>query len=448
MTRARSIRVATSLLTAACALCGCGQAPPAAPAASESAAQRLERVSVGPPVRKTLTLNSLQPASLRAFETTPLYSKIAGYVETVHVDIGDRVAQGQALVSLWVPELHDEHRRQRALVEQAEAEVRQAQAAVTAAESATATAGAQLAGAEAGVTKAAGDYARWKSESDRISKLVEGGVVSSKVADETLNQLRAAEGALAEARAAITAAEAYVAQMKALVLKAQADVSAAQARQQVALANLAQAETMLGYTQITAPYDGAVIERNVDTRHYVHPAGGGQSRPLLTVSDVNMLRVFVEVPEMEAGFVTSGVDDGDPVTIRVQALEERTFDGRVRRTSWSLDPQNRSLRVEIDLPNPDGVLRPGMYATAQLQLEEVADALTVPATAIVRDGAATFCCVVENGVVARRPVELGLRVGPDIEVRSGLSEQDSIVLARAGNLQPGQSVEVVSTDKK
>lgn len=426
-----------------CSVSPTGNPPASATAANSAADAPLERVTVGQPTRKTLTLYTTQPASIEAFEQTPLFSKLAGYVEAVHVDIGDRVTKDQPLVTLWIPELTDARNEKQALVEQAEADIRQADAGVAAAEAIVRTAQAAVAAQQAGLTRAKGLFERWKSESDRVKQLVSTGVVTQKLADEAWQEFTAASGSLEEVQAGIVSAQAMLAQAQANVRKVEADRGAAAARLKVAHAALAQAETMLAYTTIKAPYDGVVTQRNVDTRHYVHPAGGPQSQPLLVVAHSDTVRVFASIPETEAELVTSGAEAGDPVTVTVQALGHRSFDGRVTRTSWSLDAANRSLKVEVDLPNADGALRPGLYATVKLRLEEAPDALTVPNAAIVREGAAAFLCAVEDGVIRRKPVVLGLRVGDDVQIKSGVTGQDTIVLARAGGLKEGQAVEVL-----
>lgn len=431
-------------------IAGCGRsaANPVSTSPPESAAPRLERVAAGPPLRKTLTLSSVQPASIEPYEQTPLYSKLAGYVDEVLVDIGDRVTKDQPLVRLWVPELLDERVQKEALVAQADAELAQAKAAVVAAQAVAKTAEARLAGVRAGVLRAEGEHARWKAKSDRITQLVASGVVTSKLADETLNQLRAAEAALAESQAAIDAVQAEIDEARAQVLKAEADEAAAAARLQVARADLARTVTMLQYCEIRAPFAGVVTARNVDTRHFVQPAGGS-SPPLAVVARRDRVRVFAAIPETEVGLVSAAPEQPDPVTVTVPALGNRTFDGQVTRTSWSLDPNNRSLNVEVDLDNPDDLLRPGMYATMTIRLAEVPNALTIPAAAVVRAEGDTFCCcVADGGVIERRAVQLGLRSRDEIEVRSGLTDGDVVVLARAGGLQAGQRVEVISPAAK
>jgi len=156
------------------------------------------------------------------------------------------------------------------------------------------------------------------------------------------------------------------------------------------------------------------------------------------------VRIFVDVPELEAEWV--GV--GDPAVVRVQALGGRTFDAKVTRIAWSLDASNRSLRTEIDVENPEGVLRPGMFATVTMTLEKRADVLVLPAAAIVREGADAFCYFVKEGKLERLKIELGLRSGAEVEIRSGLAPDQSVVLAQAAALKPGQAVEVAAPEKK
>jgi RND family efflux transporter MFP subunit len=380
-----------------------------------------------------------------AYESAPLHSKIAGYVQEVLVDIGDAVKKDDVLVKLWVPELQDDVKQKEAMLAQAEAQVQQAVAGAKAAEAAAVTAAAAVTQTKAGVTRAEADLERANAELARIQQLAANGSVTQRLVDESLNQSRAAEAAQQEAAARIESSQAALRESQAGVEKAKADQVAAEAHLRVAKADLARAQTMAAYSQIKSPFDGVVTARNVDTGHFVQPAGGGMA-PLLTVARDDQVRVFVDVSEMEAALIDGG-ENGDPVTLTVPALSGKPFQAKVRRTSWSLDADNRSLRVEIDLPNPDGVLRPGMYATAAIRLAKKENVYALPTAAIVREGRETFCCTVEDGKIARRKIELGLRSGADVEVLSGIDSQDTVVLTRAESLTPGQPVEILKEDK-
>lgn len=406
----------------------------------------VERVTAGPPQRKDLILTTTQPASIRAYEETPLSPKLSGYVSEVLVDIGDSVKTSQVLLRLHAPEMLDEQRQKQALLRQAEAEIGQAQAGIVAADAALTASRAGIAQAEAVVLRAESALAQYKSESMRIEKLAEAKSVTEQVADESRARLSAAEAGRQAAQAGLEAAHAAVAESESELTRARADLTAAEARQQVAAANLAYAETMLGYLELKAPYDGVVTQRNADAGLLVK-ASSAASEPLLAVVRTDRLRVSLDVPESEAAYVTAG-DNGDAAVVTVQALRGRQFSAIVTRSSWALDPANRSLRVEIELPNDDGVLRPGMYATASLVLEKRPDARTIPATAVVRDNTQTLACVVRDGKVERVPIQLGLRVADDVELLSGLDEHSTVVLTRADALADGQPVEVIVADGK
>jgi len=407
----------------------------------------LEKVTAGTPVRKSMTLYTTQPGTVRAYEEAPLHSRITGYVKKVNVDIGDRVEAGQPLIEIDAPELGNEVTRHQALVAQAVAEFSQAEAAISAAAASVRSAEARVSGVEAGVLRTDAEIEHRKAEYDRIKELAGRGTVNVKLVDESMNQLRAAEAAREEARAAIESATAMVEEARAFQQKSEADSVAARSRIDVAKANLARAETMLQFTLIKAPFNGTITQRQVDTGYSVVPAGGAMSAPLLVIARHDIARVFTDVPETEAALVTAGGEEADPATVTIQALGNRSFESTITRTSWSLDPSNRSLRTEIDLPNEDASIRPGMYAMVQIRLAERQNALTLPLGAIIREATGARCCVVVNSKIEYRPIVLGLRSGDDFEIVSGISDSDNVVLARAGGLQNGQVVEVLPTSK-
>jgi HlyD family secretion protein len=419
---------------------GCRQAsPPPSPSSPQAAA--IPEVTVAKPERRTLALSTTQPGRIEAFERTPLYAKVAGYVEEVKVDIGDTVRKGDVLVRIAVPELLDELHEKEALVAQAEAEVRQSESAITANRAAAETARSRIAEADAGLIRARADVDRWRSEHDRIKELAEKGAITRRLEEETASALHSAEAAVEEVAARGRSARAGAREAEARIGQAEADAVAARARQRVALAAVDRVRTMLGYTEIRSPYAGTVTSRAVDTGHFVQPVSGAEGRPLVEVARSETVRIFVEVPELEA----AQVDAGDPVEIRVQAADGPVIHAAVTRTSGSLVESNHSLRVEIDVPNPENRLRPGMYATVTILLAERPEGLVIPVTAVVRDSAATLCCAVRDGKVERRPIDLGLRSGSLVEVRSGLDESTPIVTRQPERFQDGQAVRVATS---
>ena len=149
------------------------------------------------------------------------------------------------------------------------------------------------------------------------------------------------------------------------------------------------------------------------------------------------MRITAPVPELEAAYV----DVGDEATIEVQSLRGAEFAGKVSRTSLALDEGSRALDAIVDLENPDGRLRPGMYATARLTLQERKDVLTLPSAAVMRQGKEAFCYRLADGKAVKTPVQLGIRVGDDFEITSGLGSDDQVILNKATSLKDGQAVE-------
>ena len=208
-------------------------------------------------------------------------------------------------------------------------------------------------------------------------------------------------------------AEAALAESKAQHDKAAADVHVAEAQVRVARADRGRAAAILGYARIEAPYDGVLTRRGVDTGSFVQPPAGNPAvaPPLFEIARTDRVRIFVDVPEADAPLVK----DGGPARVLVQALGQRELPGRVARSSWLLDDRTRTLRAEIDLPNAEGFLRPGMYATARIAVSRP-ETLTLPTSSVfLQDDQAWVVRLVGNMAV-RTPVRLGLRDGQSVEV--------------------------------
>jgi HlyD family secretion protein len=424
-------------------LVGCGPAAVAQGQGAAPGAGALEVVLAGKPARKTLTFTTTQPARVEALEQTPIHSKLSAYVAEVLVDYGDRVKKDQPLIQLSAPELDAQQTQKQAALEQARAELVQAEAGVKAAEAAVTTARSKVVQAEASTARAQADIARWRSEFERYGQLASGGSVTRQLVDETQQKLGAAEASLREALAAIDAAKAVVLQSQAETAKSVSDVEAAKARLRVAEADVLQIQALRSYLTLKAPFDGVVTLRRVDPGHFVQPAGSG-APALIVVARVDKLRVFAAVPEIEAAYV----DVGDPATIEVQSLRGAEFKGQVTRTSFALDSSSRSLETIIDVDNPIGTLRPGLYATAKITLQEQKDAVTLPSAAVVRQGKEAFCYKLVGGKASKSPIQLGIKVGDDWEIARGLSDKDTVILNKAAALKDGQAVEVLKAEAK
>jgi HlyD family secretion protein len=287
-------------------------------------------------------------------------------------------------------------RRMEAMVRQSEAEVEQAVKAQAAAE-------ANVAVAEAGVVETRANYDRWESESKRMAALSKERVVDAQSRDETLNQFRAAAGKLASAQAVVNKARADRD-------RSEADVRAARARVEVAKADAEHAQVMVGYASIRAPYDGVVTARKVHKGTFVQPAGA-QGDWLFRVARLDPVRIAVAVPEADAELVA----DQAEVQLHVQALPGPDLTGKVARTSWALEPGARTLRVEVDAPNKDGRLRPGMYVFARIATQ-LPESWAVPTAAVVRQGETMVCFLIADGKAVRTPVRVGRNDGQFVQI--------------------------------
>lgn len=455
--RVRSTRCTVLCVTSVLAIAVAGGCQPPDKAAesdalgSSSATGPLMRITPIQPARKTLVRWTEQPGQIEAFEETPLYAKVAGYVEKMYVDIGDpiegprfddkneAVSEGQVLAELSVPELHDELQQKQAAIGQAEAEVQQAKAAVKVAKSSEASARAKVEEVEAVKEQTQADYEFAKSELDRMKKLADRGAVTREVAEEKEKQFRAASSLRNQTAARIASAKSMVIEKQALIEKSEADLEAARQRLLVAEADVARLKSLLTYTKIRAPYDGVVTTRNVHTGHLVQPGVGSGGKPLLVVAQTRVMRIFVDVPETDAPLMSLGSE----AQVRIPSTPSEPRKGTIARTAWILDSSSRTLRTEIDLPNEDGKLRPGMYAYAKLKVAERKDALSLPKGAILTVEGQSYCYTIDDGKVVRAPLETGIRAGDDVEIVSGLSGNELVIGVNATAFREGQPVEVV-----
>lgn len=339
------------------------------------------RVEVSAPERAPLARTITLPASVEPFERARLYAKVAGYVDRIHVDIGDRVARGQVLAELEIPEMAPE----------------------------SAEARAQLAEAEA-------EHARAVAEGDL-----------QRVTFERSRSLRQ--------RSSITEQE--LDQAKASHRRAEASVAVARAHIESLRARVARLDAMMEYATIRAPFDGTVTERFVDPGALVQAATSSDDvLPVVTVQRLDKTRVVVAVPEREV----AAIERGRPATLVVNGLPAQRFNGEVSRTAGALDPATRTMRVEVDVPNPQGALKAGMYGSLTLDLDERAEALTVPATAIVTEKDRRFVFVVRDRTAHKLPVTTGADDAIRVEVTGGLDAGEAVVVSGAGSLADGAVV--------
>ena len=321
------------------------------------------------------------PATTNAYEAASIFARASGYLEKRYVDIGSRVTTGQILAEITAPELDHQIAQAQANMLQSEATLRQ--------------------------TEANRELARVTSQ--RNSPLVAQNYVSKLQGDTDRLNYAAQQQAAAAAEATIQAQSAQV-----RVLQQQK-----------------------AYQKVVAPFDGVITQRNIDVGSLVTAdAASGTSMFAMTQSAIMRIQLFV--PQDAAFGVSPGVD----AVVRVPEMPGHSFPGTVTRIADALQPGTRTLLTEIDVPNPDGALTPGIYCTVELQIPRKTPSLIVPAGAIIFNRHGIQVAVVENGVVHIRKVDVARDLGTEIEVSDGVKDGDEVVLNPPVELQDGGRVEI------
>lgn len=210
---------------------------------------------------------------------------------------------------------------------------------------------------------------------------------------------------------------------------------------EIARAKLQRVQTLLNYAKITAPFSGTITARFVDPGAFI-PAGSSGGTPqhaaLLTLMDLHRVRVQVFVPEAEVPFIKNGL----PVRLQFEGLTHRPFSATVTRFAHALDPATQTMLTEIEMPNPDGALRPGGFATVQLSVERKADALLVPVQALVTEKAGTFVFKHVEGKARKSAVRTGFNDGENVELLEGAAPDDTVLLLGKQAVTDGQAITV------
>src|SRR5271156_3148610 len=333
------------------------------------------------------TMSVTLPATTNPFEAANIYARASGYIAQRNVDIGSVVKTGDLLALITAPELDHQ-------IAQAEANLAQAKA----------THRQTKANRELG-------QVTW----GRDSTLVKQGWVTQQQGDTDRLNYAAQQQAVRAGSAATQSQEAQL-----LVL-----------RQQKA------------YQQVVAPFDGVVTRRNIDVGSLVQ-ADATSGTFMLTLVQSDVMRIRLYVPQDAAIEVKPGVD----AAVRVPEIPDRIFAGKVARIAEALDPATRTLMTEIDVPNPDGELSPGIYCTVELKVPRRTPSLVVPAGAIVFDRDGLHVLVVENSVAHSRKIAEIRDLGTEGEVSHGVEHGDQVVLSPPVDLEDGSKVQVRATPTK
>lgn len=412
MTRARRLTNFLTLLAVVMAA-GCGRRE----------ASRVSKDDAGPtfqvvrPQRRTITRIVEQPSFVVAYERSSVYPKMTAYIEKWNVDIGDKVRKGDVMATLFVPELVEQWQTTKATVVRDRKRVSLAREAQRVAEADVKAAEARLQEAKAILLQYQSQVQRWDVQVKRLQRETDRGVVDPQILLESKNQLDASTAQRDAAVATIAKAEADLLSKRASRDQAVVAVEVAAAELTVAESDERRVAALNGYLVLPAPFDGVIAARNVNTFDFVLPRTGdptamadaphlspsGAAAPLYVVDRTDIVRIFVDIPEADANFVGPGAK----ASVLIQAFRDEPIEATVTRTSWALNTKSRTLRAEIDLPNIDRKILPGMYAYATVPVERP-NVWAVPRSALDYNGDKSFVWSHDNGRAVRTEVRTGI----------------------------------------
>lgn len=358
-------------------------------------------VSVAHPKLGAMSSEVVLPGSIQAFIDAPVYARASGYLKAWDTDIGARVKAGQVLAEIDAPELDQQVTQARGAVDQARAAVEQASANLE-----QGKANAELARVTA---------TRWNN-------LVSKGVVSRQDNDTYQAQYQAQAANVQALEKAVAAARSSLAAVQ---------------------ANLGRLEDLQAFKVVKAPFDGVITARNTDIGMLINAGNGGSAQELFHIASISKLRVFVSVPQTYARAATPGT----PAELTLAEFPGRRFKGQLVRNAEAMDAGTRTLLSEVDLDNSTGELRPGSYAEVHLKFPTTVPTVIVPVSSILFRSEGLRIGVVRNGKVQLVPVALGKDYGTEVEVVSGLSPNDDLIMNPADSLTSGLAVRVVPANK-
>jgi RND family efflux transporter MFP subunit len=318
------------------------------------------------------------PATTTAFEAANIFARTSGYVEKRYVDIGDRVKAGALLADITAPELDHQIAQAQATLAQDQATLQQTQASREL---------AQVTNARDGKLVTQGWLTQQQGDNDRL----------------TLKAQQAAEGV------------------------AESNIAAQEAQIRI----LGQEKA---YQRVVAPFDGVITQRNIDNGSLVQSG----STFMFTLMHPDVIRTQLYVPQDAAVGVAPGID----AVMHVPEIPNRSFPGTVTRIASALQPGSRTLLTEVDVPNSDGVLIPGIYCTVELFIPRKISSMIIPADAVVFDENGQHVAVVQNGTVHLQKITVLRDFGTEVEVNEGVKPGDQVVLNPMVNLVEGSKVAV------
>lgn len=349
-------------------------------------------------VRKSLGRHLTLSSELVPFQEIDVYAKESGYVKKLMVDYGTHVKAGQVMAVLEIPELE-------AQLQEDDAEIRNA--------------ANQVSRAQHELSRYQAQYKALDLQYTRLNGVFQSqpGIVAQQEVDDAQGKDLAAASQVDAGQAALEAVQSQMAAAKAKLVRDQ---------------------SLFDYSKITAPFPGVVTERYANLGTLVQAGTGSstQAMPIVQLSEDDIFRLVIPVPESYVRYIHIG----DLVDVNVPSLN-RTFPGKVARFSVDVREDTRTMHTEVDVPNPKRVLLPGLYADAELDLQQEHDVPTIPIQTLNHHGERTTVFVVgPNGVVEERTVQVGLETASDAEITSGLNLGEQVVVSDRSGLKAGEKV--------
>ena len=368
-----------------------------APVNAEAAAPA-PSAAVSPVTRGNLSSDLRVSGQFTPYQEVDLHAKVSGYIRRINVDIGDRVHTGQVIATLEVPELDAQLAGAKAEIRHSNSEIDRAKSEVTSAQS--------------NYVAIHAAYTRLEQASKQRP-----GLIAEQELDDARAKDQNAEAQINVAKAALEATQ------------EQLGVSQADSQRVQALAN---------YSVVTSPFNGIVTQRYADEGTLVQAGTSSSSQAIAVVriAQSDLLRLRMPVPEADVRFIK----EGGSVQVSVGAIH-KTFDARIVRFTRALDASTRTMLAEVDVPNRDLTLSPGMYAETEIVLQRRNNVLTVPTQALIESGDQSTVLIVDSGnKVGRKAVQVGIHSADRTEITNGLSEGESVIVSGQTNYQAGELV--------
>jgi membrane fusion protein, multidrug efflux system len=341
-------------------------------------------VSTTQPVPQPVARDIVLPCDVRAYASTMLYTRANGYLKKWYFDIQSRVKEGDLLAEISTPDVDAELAQSEATLKQDEAAVDTAQANLT--------------------------LARQTLDQYDQAKRDDPGSITEQDYNTRVSNYTQSVAAKKQADANVVAAQANVQQM----------------------------QVMVSFEKIVAPFDGVITYRGYDNGALVNSSMTGAGQEMFQIQATDTLRVFVSVPQSDASMLTVG----QPTFLKVRNYGEREFAGYIARTSAALDPTTRTMQFELDFPNKDGALYPGMYGQARLPIVQTRPVVTIPSSSLVFNTQGTQVSVVRDGKAYFQKVDVSRDLGTALEVEKGLTPDDVVITNPGERITDGVDVQL------